>query len=92
MVLFLKEALTNARRHSGSIGTEVILRWRPDGFGLEVRDRGCGFDPEDPSLSRGAGLRSLQGRAARLSGRCEIRSEKGAGTSVILEVPLAPGK
>ena len=92
VVLFLKEALTNARRHSGSIGADVIIRWRPDRFGLEVRDRGCGFDPEDPSLVRGAGLRSLQGRAARMAGRCEIRSDKGVGTSVNLEIPLAAAR
>ena len=92
VVLFLKEALTNARRHSGATGAAVIIHWRPDGFGLEVRDRGCGFDPEDPSLVRGAGLRSLQGRAARMSGRCEIRSAKGAGTSVNLEIPLAAAR
>jgi signal transduction histidine kinase len=92
VVLFLKEALTNARRHSGATGADVIIRWRPDRFGLEVRDRGCGFDPEDPSLVRGAGLRSLQGRAARMAGRCEIRSDKGVGTSVNLEIPLAAAR
>ena len=50
VVLFLKEALTNARRHSGSAGAEVIIRWRPDRFRLEIRDQGCGFDPDGPIL------------------------------------------
>ncbi|MEQ1842322.1 MAG: ATP-binding protein, partial [Verrucomicrobiales bacterium] len=92
VVLFLKEALTNARRHSGAAGAEVTIRWLPGRFGLEVRDRGCGFDLEDPSLVPGAGLRNLRGRAGRLAGRCEILGEKGAGTTVILEVPLVAGE
>jgi signal transduction histidine kinase len=88
IVLFFKEVLTNARRHSGADGVEVLIRWGTASFTLVVRDRGCGFDPDDPSFQGGAGLRSLRARAARLRGRCEIRSEAGAGTTVVLQAPL----
>ena len=83
-----QEALHNAARHAGARHIEVRLS---DGDGrllLEVRDDGAGFDPSDPELrARHLGLTSMEERAARLGGRLRVRSRRGAGTTVVLEVP-----
>jgi signal transduction histidine kinase len=80
-----QEALHNAVRHAGASHVAVRLR---EGLVLEVADDGAGFDPADPELrSRHLGLTSMEERAKRLGGRLEIRSSRGAGTTVRLEVP-----
>ena len=81
----LREALSNARRHSGAgkvlvsvgaEGTEVVA---------EVCDDGRGFVVGGPS---GVGLKSMRERASALGGALEVGSEPGGGTRVRLRVPL----
>jgi signal transduction histidine kinase len=85
-----QEALHNAARHAHADHIELRLE-RGDGrLLLEVRDDGEGFDPDDAELrSKRLGLTSMEERAERLGGRLEIRSARGAGTTVRLEAPLA---
>lgn len=86
--LFLKETLTNARRHSRALVVNVALTWKPGSLRLEVRDDGSGFATENGLRSEGLGLKSLSRRAATLGGQLEIESEPGKGTSVHLDAPL----
>jgi signal transduction histidine kinase len=85
-----QEALANAVRHGGATRVAVRLARDDDDGGrvvLEVTDDGAGFDPDDPELrSRHLGLTSMEERAQRLGGRLELRSARGAGTTVTLEV------
>ena len=84
-----QESLHNAARHAHADRIELRLE-RGDGrLLLEVKDDGEGFDPDDPELrSKRLGLTSMKERAERLGGRLEIRSARGAGTTVRLEAPL----
>jgi signal transduction histidine kinase len=83
-----QEALNNALRHAGAARVGVSLHERDGRLALEVRDDGAGFDPEDPDLrSHHLGLTSMQERAERLGGTLAIRSARGEGTAVVLEVP-----
>jgi signal transduction histidine kinase len=85
-----QEALHNALRHAGAQRVAVRLAARDGGLVLEVSDDGAGFDPADPEVrSRRLGLTSMEERARRLGGRVEIRSTRGAGTTVRLEAILA---
>jgi len=81
-----QEALQNALRHAHA--TRIVLRLR-GGDGrllLDVVDDGVGFDPDAADLrARRLGLTSMEERAQRLGGRLEIRSARGAGTTVHLE-------
>jgi len=78
-----QEALQNAIRHADARHITIRLA----NGRLEVEDDGVGFDPSDPTLrSRRLGLTSMEERARRLGGRLEIRSVKGAGTTVALEL------
>jgi signal transduction histidine kinase len=81
----LREALTNARRHSGAGRVTVSLRTEGEELVAEVSDDGRGFGPEaDP----GGGSKSMRERAAALGGELRVESEPRRGTTVRLQVPL----
>jgi signal transduction histidine kinase len=80
-----QEALQNALKHAHA--ARIAVRLRADGglLLLEVEDDGVGFDPNAPGTrSRQLGLTSMEERAHRLGGTLEIRSVRGAGTTVRL--------
>jgi signal transduction histidine kinase len=84
------EAIHNALHHADASKITVHLRQDDGGLTLEVADDGSGFDPALPELrSKHLGLTSMEERAKELGGRLEIRSARGSGTTVALEVPGA---
>jgi len=87
--LIVKEALTNALRHSHS--EEVRLRMRADDrrVQIDVEDDGQGFDPraEAPPGTHN-GLGNMRRRAASLGGTLEVESAAGQGTVVRLHAPF----
>lgn len=94
LLLAVREAVHNAVRHAGA--REVTLRVGLSAAVLEivVRDDGEGFDPGRLAGAGngdgGLGLRSMRERAGELAGRCDVTSAPGAGTRVVLTVPLPP--
>jgi len=80
----IREALTNARRHSGAKNVRVGLGAEGGDLIAEVADDGRGLGP---GASPGVGLSSMRERAAALGGRLEVESEVGGGTTVRLRVP-----
>jgi PAS domain S-box-containing protein len=86
VLLVVREALTNARRHSSALRVRVALGATEDEIRLEVSDDGVGFDPRQTS-TQSVGLGAMRERAALLSGRIEIYSEPAEGTRVRLRVP-----
>jgi signal transduction histidine kinase len=87
-VLFLKEAITNARRHGGGERIAVGIEWS-NGLVLTVADDGDGFDPE--TVATGHGLENLRARAAAMQARYEIESRLGRGTTVRLSAMKTEG-
>jgi PAS domain S-box-containing protein len=84
------ESLTNARRHSGATTIRVALGTFPGEVVVEVSDDGAGFDPPaDPVGIPGTGIRGMRERAAMLNAELTIGSERGTGSRVRVEVPLA---
>jgi PAS domain S-box-containing protein len=89
----VQETLTNVARHSGA--TEVSVHVAVDHnvlrnvLGVEIEDRGRGFDPEAAltSVSSG-GLLGMRERARLLNGAFEVKSAPGAGARVTAEFPL----
>ena len=88
-----QEALTNVRKHAKTDRVRVALGPHDGVVRLEVSDLGRGFAPAEIEQAAGpgerVGLSSMRERIALLGGALEIRSEPGAGTSVVAEVPLA---
>jgi ligand-binding sensor domain-containing protein len=88
LLLIFKEAVNNAARHSLCTRIEIEFRCDHSGLHLKVKDDGQGFDPAVLNSS-GHGLRSMQRRAAALSGALTIDSS--AGTTVEFVLPLRKG-
>jgi len=87
VVAFLKEALTNARRHGKANRVRVRIGW-DDQLDLMVEDDGVGFDARVAKESGGFGLENLERRAIDLGGVYELESSPGRGTRVRLKVPF----
>ena len=81
----IREALTNARRHSGAGRVTVTLGSEGGDLVAEVSDDGRGFGP---GAEPGGGSKSMRERAAALGGELRIESEPGLGTTVRVRVPL----
>jgi PAS domain S-box-containing protein len=85
MLRIIREALTNARRHSGALNVIVTLKVEEEDMVAEVSDDGRGLGP---GAAPGVGLKSMRERAAILGGKLEIESAVGQGTRVRLRVPV----
>jgi two-component system, NarL family, sensor histidine kinase UhpB len=81
----VQEALANVRRHSEAHRATVTLGTAGGEVLVEVEDDGRGFEPEEPA---GMGLTGMRERASVLGGELEVEGERGAGTRVLLRVPL----
>jgi signal transduction histidine kinase len=84
LVRATQEALANVRKHSGARHVTVRLKYADHGTALEVRDDGCGFDPQ---RANGFGLHGMRSRVKDLGGELLINSNLGAGTKVTVWVP-----
>lgn len=82
-----QEGLNNAIRHSQAKHIEVKLDHTPRFVWLSIRDNGHGFDPD--TLHRGLGLVGVRERVELLKGNCRIDTQRGNGTRLWVEIPLA---
>lgn len=84
-----REALTNARKHSGADRVSVVLERRDDGVVVRVTDDGDGFEEKhlDEASLRHAGLLDMKERTAMVQGTLQIHTEPGSGTIVEIWVP-----
>jgi signal transduction histidine kinase len=88
----VQEALNNVRKHAHASEVDISLKPHKDKFVVEIRDDGIGFDPTSAlkvGVSAGKmGLQTMKGRAEMLGGSLILESGKGAGTRVVLAIPL----
>ncbi|WP_051232935.1 ATP-binding protein [Acidipropionibacterium thoenii] len=85
------EAVTNAAKHSGASRIDVYAEIEPGLVEVFVRDRGCGFDPDDIADDRMGVRRSIIGRMERHGGTATVRSAPGEGTEIRLAMAPAGG-
>ncbi len=86
-----QEALVNVRKHAHATKVEIALEEDDDGYTLQVKDDGEGFEPSeisDPSLGH-IGLTSMRERASLAGGWFRIESTGGAGTIAEAWIPRA---
>jgi signal transduction histidine kinase len=83
-----QEALTNVSKHAGATRVDIELSQDSGVLTLEIRDNGRGIAPADLAKERSFGIRGLHERAATVGGWVDLSSAPGAGTSLILTVPL----
>ena len=84
-----QEAITNAKRHSGSAKIEIVLRRDDDQVHLDVRDWGAGF-MSTSDAEGGLGLRGIRERVRLLGGTVSIDSQPGSGTCISVALPVLP--
>jgi signal transduction histidine kinase len=87
----LQETLNNILKHAASQKIIIHLRYSPEELTLSITDNGKGFDltPLNNDTSRGLGIKNMHNRARLMGAGFQISSTLGAGTSVIVSVPLA---
>lgn len=85
----VQEALTNVARHA-SVNEVTVRLWAGEEMlGMQIEDRGVGFDPEAALAAHiSSGLAGMRERVGLLGGRMAIESAPGAGTCVAAEFPL----
>ena len=86
MLTALREALSNAARHSQASRVDVSVDVDADGFlVVRVSDNGVGIPPE----GRRSGLRNLRLRAEKLGGELRLgpADADGTGTELVWRVP-----
>jgi len=84
-----REALVNAFRHSRAKRIEFHLEYAEGDLRLQVRDDGCGIDPEVLRVGRKGhwGLLGMRERANNIGGELRISSDAHNGTDIHLSVP-----
>jgi signal transduction histidine kinase len=83
----VQESLTNVRRHAGATRVDITLVKDDTHFMLEVRDNGCGFDPQQKK-HQSFGLVGIHERALKLGGVVTIDSAAGRGTRLNVQFPV----
>jgi signal transduction histidine kinase len=84
----VQEALTNTLRHAGNVATQVVLRYRPDEFTLEVLDDGRA---QPGQAGTGHGLAGMRERVALVGGTLVAEDLPGGGFRVAARMPLQAG-
>jgi signal transduction histidine kinase len=79
--------LTNACRHNKSSNIRVELVQQGDQIRVEVEDHGVGFDPAEINDGH-FGVAGILQRARLLGGTAAIESRTGAGTRILVELPI----
>jgi signal transduction histidine kinase len=85
-----QEALANIGKHAHARHVSIAFWTTNDRALLEVSDDGRGFDPSNAQLTLGHGLANMQTRAHNAGGDIEVTSEPGAGTTILVWVPILP--
>ncbi|MGB4988351.1 MAG: ATP-binding protein, partial [Pyrinomonadaceae bacterium] len=94
LLAIFKEAVNNIARHSECTVAKVDFSTDGDLLILRISDNGKGFDMSqvlttDFSPENGGnGLINIRRRAQELGGDCEIKSDMGGGTNIVVRIPL----
>jgi signal transduction histidine kinase len=87
LLAVLREALSNAARHSGATRVDVTVDTDSAGtLTVLVRDNGSGI----PEGSRRSGLANMADRAEKLGGVLRLTDAEGGGTELEWRVPVPP--
>jgi signal transduction histidine kinase/ligand-binding sensor domain-containing protein len=89
LALSVREAMSNAVKHSKATQLVVRLEIHDHALRILVQDNGCGFDKTG---SIGQGLKNLHTRMDNIGGHFECVSERGTGTTIVLQLPLNEGR
>jgi signal transduction histidine kinase len=84
LLAVLREALSNAARHSGASQVDVTVDTGEGMITVLVRDNGSGI----PARTRRSGLANMAERAEKLGGELRLSTPSGGGTQLEWRVPV----
>lgn len=84
--LLFKEAVNNLAKYSQCTNALIDISIQQDRLIMKIKDDGIGFDVQH--ADSGNGLINMKKRAQSLNGALTLESRPGAGTKVLLDVPL----
>ena len=88
--MIAKEAVLNAVNHGGPQNVLLSTSFEPDRLHIRVTDDGCGFDPSvTANPQEHYGLVGMSERAKQTGGTFTLNSAPGAGTEILVTVPIA---
>jgi len=85
----VQEALTNVARHSGATRVEVRIEGSDARVEAELRDNGRGITEAEVNSLSTLGLVGVRERAYALGGHAVIEAMPGAGTRILVSIPLS---
>jgi len=88
LLMIIKEALTNVRRHAVAENVAIRFSFDQDCIRVAIEDDGKGFQPEIDRGNHHIGLHIMHTRAERSGGTVNIESAPNKGTRVIVSLPL----
>jgi PAS domain S-box-containing protein len=84
----VQEALTNIVRHSRASAVRMRIRILKRVFRLEIHDNGRGITAAELAAPQSLGLLGMRERAHMIHGAVMITGDSGAGTRLVIAVPL----
>lgn len=85
-----QEALTNVGRHAQATRVDVSIKKLPEGICMKIKDDGKSFEVERVMHGRGSkrlGLLGMRERMEMISGRFDVESAPGKGTTITAQIP-----
>jgi signal transduction histidine kinase len=82
----VQESLTNVVKHAHASHVSILLTRKDESVVAVIEDDGDGFDA---AKAAGDGITGMRERVALLGGRFQIESTRGAGTALVVELPLS---
>ncbi len=92
LLRIVQEALTNVKKHAPEAVVWLSVETVNRRLRVVIRDDGPGFDPESVRRSGRFGLQTMKERAESSGGSLTIGSRPGAGTRVVVTMPLEGAK
>ena len=85
---FIQEALSNVLKHASAKTLIVNILKQSDGIKVLIKDNGCGFETNDKMNQNSLGIKTMAERINMLKGSLSIKSQKLAGTSLLVKIPI----
>jgi len=83
-----QEALTNISKYAQCTAVSIDVSDHENVLTVEISDNGRGISHEDLEKASAFGIKGLRERAKTVGGWLDISRNEGAGTSVIVSIPL----